>query len=81
MIMGFTLYLVMAVTGAVAAFLGTDEAAKYIEPEPLFWARGINGMILTTATVMKGYTSEAFAKWNAARKQQTTTTNEQDKTT
>ena len=79
--MSFTLYLVMAVTGAVATFLGTDEAAKYIEPEPLFWARGINGMILTTATVMKGYTSEAFAKWNAARKQQTTITNEQDKTT
>lgn len=77
MIMSFTLYFIMAVAGAIAVFLGTDEAAKYIEPEPLFWARGINGVILATATTMKGYTSEAFAKWKASK----TTTEEPKKET
>ena len=69
MIMGLTLYIVIALSGAVAAFLGTDEAAKYIEPEPLFWARGMNGVLLATATALKAYTSEAFANWRRGKEQ------------
>lgn len=82
MIMNFTLYFTMAVCGAVAVFLGTDEAAKYIEPEPLFWARGVNGVVLATATTMKGYTSEAFSRWKASLKETNNQQpNEKDKTT
>ena len=77
MIVSFTLYFIMALTGAIAAFLGTDEAAKYIAPEPLFWYRGINGVVLTVSTVLKGYTSEAYAKW---RGKQTTDNNNENKT-
>jgi hypothetical protein len=76
MIMSFTLYFIMALTGAVAGFLGTDEAAKYIEPELLFWCRGLNGLVLTVSTVMKGYTSETYAKWRDKNKQQPTEANE-----
>jgi len=82
MIMSLALYSIIALSGAVAVFLGTDEAAKYIEPEPLFWARGLNGVLLATATTLKGYTSEAFANWKAGRAtQQQQQPNEKDKTT
>jgi hypothetical protein len=63
MSLGFALYFLIAVTSAIAVFLGTDESAKYIEPDILFWARGINGIIAGTALTMKGYTSEGFANW------------------
>jgi hypothetical protein len=82
MIMSLALYSAIALCGAIAVFLGTDEAAKYIEPEKLFWARGLNGVLLATATTLKGYTSEAFANWKAGRttQQQQQPTNEKDKT-
>lgn len=62
--LGFLLYAVMAVSAAVGAFLGTDEAAKYIEAETLFWARGINVMVSGIALTLKGYTSKSFAEWH-----------------
>ncbi len=71
MIMSLVLYSVIALSGAVAVFLGTDEAAKYIEAERLFWARGLNGVLLATATTLKGYTSEAFANWRKTKQQPT----------
>lgn len=61
--LSFTLYFTMAVTGALAVFLGTDEAAKYIEAEDLFWARGINGVLASIALTMKGWTSQGFQNW------------------
>lgn len=63
MSLSFFLYLLMAVASAASAFLGTDEAAKYIEPERLFWARGIVAMIDGVALTMKGYTSPGFQDW------------------
>ena len=34
------LYVGMAVFTALSAMLSTDEAAKFVEPTALFWARG-----------------------------------------
>jgi hypothetical protein len=68
MTLGFSLYVIMAITAALAAFLGTDEAAKYIEPEHLFWWRGLNGVAAAVALTLKGYTSQAFSDWRAERK-------------
>lgn len=67
--MGFALYFLMAVTGSIAVFLGTDEASKYLEPDILFWARGINGVIAGTSLTMKGYTSEGFQNWKKKREE------------
>lgn len=61
--LSFTLYLLMAMQLAIAAFLGTDEAAKYIGPEVLFWARGVNTMLGSIALTLKGYTSSGFQDW------------------
>ena len=75
------LYLSLAFSGAAAAFLGTDEAAKYIEPEHLFWARGINTIFGGVALTMKGYISQGFQEWlagKAGKKQEHQTANDQN---
>lgn len=61
--LSFFLYLLMAITSAVSLFLGTDEAAKYIEPERLFWTRGVVGIIDGVALTMKGVISPGFQNW------------------
>jgi len=60
---GLLLYLLIALSTAVASFLGTDEAAKYIEPEQLFWARGANTILGSVALTIKGYISPGFQDW------------------
>jgi len=60
---GLFLYLLIALSTAIASFLGTDEAAKYIEPEKLFWARGLNTVLGSVALTVKGYTSAGFQDW------------------
>lgn len=66
--LGFALYSVMIFTSAVAAFLGTDEAAKYINAELLFWLRGCNAVVNAVATGLKAFTSQVFSDWLAAKK-------------
>lgn len=66
--LSFILYTVMLASSAAANFLGTDEAAKYIAPDALFWARGINAAIGTIATGLKAFTSQVFADWMTAKK-------------
>lgn len=57
------LYILIALSTAIASFLGTDEAAKYIAPENLFWARGINTVIGSVALTIKGVISTGFQDW------------------
>jgi hypothetical protein len=66
--LSLVLYAVMLFTSAVAAFLGTDEAAKYINPEALFWCRGGNAVVNAVATGMKAFTSQIFSDWLAAKR-------------
>jgi len=60
---GLILYILMALSTAIASFLGSDEAAKYITPETLFWARGINSVIGGVALTIKGVISTGFQDW------------------
>ena len=57
------LYIMMAISTAVGSFLGSDEAAKYIQPENLFWARGLNSIIGGVALTIKGVISTGFQDW------------------
>lgn len=57
------LYLTMALSTAIANFLGTVDAAQWIDPQMLFWAKGVNGIIAGAAITMKGYTSQGFQDW------------------
>lgn len=57
----------MAVTSASLLFLGTDEAAKFIEPATLFWLRGLVGIVDAVALALKGFTSQTFADWSSKR--------------
>jgi hypothetical protein len=61
--LNFILYLGMLATGSLAAFLGTDDAAKYIEPKTLFWITGILGVADQCLTGLKAFTSREFTEW------------------
>ncbi len=69
--LNFALYIFIASGTAFAAGIGTDEAAKYLEPETLFWIRLAAGVAVTTATAAKAYTSKSFSEWSEKRKQPT----------
>ena len=62
--LSLTLYITLAISGSFGASIATDEAAKYVEPETLFWMRLVTGVIFASATTLKAYTSETFARWN-----------------
>jgi hypothetical protein len=66
--LSLVLYAVMLFTSAVAAFLGTDEAAKYINAETLFYLRGGNAIVNGVATGLKAFTSQIFSDWMALKK-------------
>lgn len=59
--LNFALYLFIASGTAFAAGIGTDEAAKYLSPETLFWLRLAVGVVVTTATAAKAFTSTSFS--------------------
>ncbi len=45
------LYVSIAFFGALAALFGSDDAAKYLSPETLFWSRGGNGSLIENVQV------------------------------
>jgi len=55
------LYVGIAFFAALAALFGSDESAKYLQPEPLFWTRG--GCSVTSATLLalKMYRSTSYS--------------------
>jgi len=63
-----TLYAIMLFSGAFQAFLNTDESAKFIEPETLYWMRGMTGIVNLSSTGLKAFTSEAYGKWKKGLK-------------
>ncbi len=70
------LYVCIALFGAATAAFGSDEAAKYIEPEALFWLRTSCGIISAGLLSLKMFRSTSFSEHLEAKKQEQT-----DKTT
>lgn len=62
------LYLIIGTATAFSACLNSDEAAKYLDPEMLFWLRTGTSTVSGAAVTLKGVTSNAFAEWQASRK-------------
>lgn len=63
MIVDAVTYVGIAVLTAFGAFLGTDDAAKYISPETLFWTKGIAHSVNGGLIALKMFRSEVFSKW------------------
>jgi hypothetical protein len=62
MIVEGLLYASIALLGAFSTGIGTDEAAKFIDPKPLFWLRMICGVIWQTLLAIKTFRSESFSR-------------------
>lgn len=61
------LYTLIAVCGALTAAFGSDDAAKYVTPEHLFWLKTIFGSAGAGMLALKMYRSTAFADWQARK--------------
>jgi hypothetical protein len=62
------LYVGIAFFAALSAMFGSDEAAKYIAPETLFWTRGFCSVVAATLLALKMYRSTGFADHLAEQK-------------
>lgn len=67
------LYMLIAVFGAVQGYLSLDDAAKWINPQVLFWLKGIVVVCLTSVTSVKMYRSTSFAEHQRKKNGDTTT--------
>lgn len=59
------LYINIALFQALTAAFSSDEAAKYIEPESLFWVRTFCGVNSAWLLALKMFRSTAFAEHQA----------------
>ena len=62
-----TLYLLVALFGYMQTAFGTDEAAKYISPAPLFWIKTAIGALASSVLAIKLFRSTAFAEHQASK--------------
>ena len=63
------LYVLIAIFGAITACMSTDEAAKYLEPETLFWIRTTASVGGAAFLALKMFRSTAFADHQASGKE------------
>jgi len=64
------LYVGIAFFGALTAAFGSDEAAKFISAEVLFWLRTMVGAVAAGLLALKMFRSDSFANHKAAMKAQ-----------
>lgn len=65
-------YVLIAFFGSVATGLGTDDAAKYVSPEALFWLRMFCGAMGATLISLKMYRSTAYSDHLASKEKANT---------
>jgi hypothetical protein len=62
------LYVCIAALTAITAFVTSDDAAKYIPPEVLFWGKGILSILAACVVSIKMFRSTSFAEHQAEKK-------------
>lgn len=67
MILDAIVYVSIAVLTALNTQIGTDEAAKYIDPVTLFWVKIVAGCSTAGFLALKMFRSETFSKWKQER--------------
>ncbi len=63
------LYVSIAIFGFLSTVFGGDEAAKYVNPEAVFWIKTTIGTFSAGLLALKLYRSTAFADHLADKKQ------------
>ena len=64
-----SLYVGIAVFGAIIACINTDEAAKYLQPEILFWLRTTCSVCSASLLALKMYRSTGYAQSKVDKEQ------------
>lgn len=67
------LYVLIAIFGAVQGHLSLDDAAKWVNPQVLFWLKGGVLVCLTSVTAIKMYRSTSYSEHRAKKNGDTTT--------
>ena len=62
-------YVMIALVGAIAAALSSDEAAKFIQPTMLFWGRTVCQSVGAALLALKMFRSTSFAEHIEEKKQ------------
>ncbi len=57
-----SLYVLIALFGALSAAFSTDEAAKYLHPEHLFWLRTICNVNAAWLLALKMFRSTSYSQ-------------------
>lgn len=57
------IYALIALFGALSASMGSDEAAKWLEPETLFWTRVLSNNATAVLLAVKMFRSTAYANY------------------
>lgn len=65
------LYALVAMFGFLQTQFGSDDAAKFISPQVLFWIKTVVGAMAAMALSIKLYRSTAFADHQAQKKADT----------
>lgn len=68
------LYMLIAVFGAIQGYLSLDDAAKWVNPQILFWMKGVAIVCLTSVTSIKMFRSTSFAEYQRKKNGGNTTT-------
>jgi hypothetical protein len=62
------LYVCIAALAAITAFVASDDAAKYITPEILFWGKGVLSVASASIVAVKMFRSTSFAEHQEKKK-------------
>lgn len=65
---GATIILIQMLT-VLSTQLGTDEAAKYIAPVPLFWIKVVTGELAAGLLALKMFRSTGYAAYQQQKQQ------------
>lgn len=61
------IYVILGVLTAVTAMFSSDDAAKYVSPEMLFWVKGSVACASAGALALKMFRSTSFAEYQAKK--------------
>lgn len=69
------LYVLIALFGALTAAFASDEAAKYLKPEALFWLRTMCGVNSAWLLALKMFRSTSYSQHQENKKADENTEN------
>lgn len=67
MILDAIVYVTIAISAYLMTQLGSDEAAKYIDAQALFYLKTANGSLSAGSLAIKLFRSDIYTKWKQTK--------------